>query len=987
MSSNVLYHIPAGVPFLQTLATTLLAETGEDPLGLEAMTVLLPTRRAARALREAFLRAAGGRPLVLPRLAAVADIDEDELALTAHDTPVVTAALDLPPAISPLRRQLLLTRLVRARTDDPVPADQAVRLAGALAALLDQAQIEEVPLDRLPTLVTGDRFARHWQETVRFLDIVQRHWPAVLAEEGAMDPAARRNALIRAQAAAWAQTPPAGPVIVAGDPGTMPAVVDLMRTVRTLPGGRIVLAGLDPHLDAAAWAAVDDSHPQGDLKRLLSRLDVARETVRPWPGVDATPVPRRALVSRALWPAAVTETWHAGPPLDPAALTGLEAVTCPGTREEAEVIALALRETLETEGREAALVTLDRTLARRVAAALGRWGLGVDDSAGRPLALTPPGLLLRLTATLMTEALAPVPLLSVLKHPLLAGGMRPGDFRRRVRRLERRVLRGPRPPAGLAGLRTALRGAPEDLVQLGAWLEEVCTPLATLMAAETVALGPLLTAHITLVEALAANDTESGAARVWAGENGAAAATFLHDLLLAADALPPFAPREWPTLLEGLLQGQSVRPRFGGHPRLQVLGPQEARLLQPDLVVLGGLNEGTWPPDPGADPWMSRPMRTEVGLPLPERQIGQAAHDFSQLMAAPRVLMTRADRVEGTPAVPSRWWLRLEAVLRAGGLSLPRPRPWLAWADHLDQPDDHLEVSRRPPAPCPPVAARPRTLGVSDIETLRRDPYSLYAKRILKLRALEPLDSPPGPADYGTLVHQTLQRFTTVFPRELPPDADIRLRALFHEELAAHPHGHRPAVRAFWPPRFARAVAWLVAHERTWRHPRVPLLAEVKGAWTFAAPAGPFTLTARADRLESRAEGVAVIDYKTGTLPTNHEILSGYSPQLPLEGVMVAEGAFPDLGTATTVATLAWWRLGRQPEQKVVTAEGGGKSMPPMTELLAETRAGLLRLVAHFDDPNSVYPVCPDPAMAPRYSDYTHLSRRGLWDSGEGETP
>ena len=619
-----LYTIPAGLPFLDALAAGLA-----DRLGAEALAdarVLLPTRRACRALADAFLRLGGGRPMLLPAMTPLGDVDEDELAFTEHGPD-----LDIPPAISGTRRQMLLTRLVLALKSGNATPDQAARLAAELARLLDRVATERLSFDRLAGLVPDD-LAGHWQITLKFMTILTERWPAVLEDEGCIEPMDRRNRLLEAQARAWRREPPPGPVVAAGSTGTVPATADLLDVVARLPGGAVVLPGLDRDAGPDAWAALEPTHPQYAMARLLERLGAKPGDVEDWPapGVPATSPERAAAVNRALRPAAMPAL--SGVP----ALDGVLRIDCPGAGEEAGVIALIMRQCLENEGRTAALITPDRGLARRVAAELGRWGIDIDDSAGSPLARTPPGSFLRLSARMAADGLAPVPLLAALKHPLAAGGMAPDSFRALVRRLEAAALRGPRPGAGVRGLRAAL-GANDKkaLTPLLEVLDGASGPFIKALVRKRTPFGDLLRAHVEMTEALAASDADEGAARLWAGEAGATAAAFVAEVAEQASVLDPVGGGAYAALLDVLMAGRAIRPRVGKHPRLHIWGLLEARLQHADTIVMGGLNEGTWPPEAAASPWMSRPMLSEFGLPEPEGRIGLAAHDFTQAFSAP----------------------------------------------------------------------------------------------------------------------------------------------------------------------------------------------------------------------------------------------------------------------------------------------------------------------------------------------------------------
>ena len=797
-SAPTVYTVPPDAPFVDALAAGILSGRAVpldpgDPLALSRITILLPTRRACRALGLAFLRAAPGQALLPPRIRPLGDIDEDEASLGDEEDET------LPDAVSSLERRLQLTRLVQKFSKTARGAalagaggvDQASRLARALGSLLDEIQIARLEPHALTALAPED-YAAHWQEVLRFLAIIMDKWPEHLAENNLIDPWARRNALLEALAARWATKPPAHPVIAAGSTGSVPATRDLLATIARLPQGAVVLPGLDTEADDDTWEAIGPTHPQFTLKELLTHIGVERGEVAPWPGDDGAGTPatraRSRLIADAMRPAETITAWRTLPPPAPDALRNLHRIDCASPQEEAGVIAIVMRRALETSGRTAALVTADRALARRVAAELRRWRIDVDDSAGEPLGETPPGAFLRLTARMIAEEAAPVPLLAALKHPLAAGGEAPATWRRSVRAMEQAILRGPRPAPGFDGLRVALEEGDGAIRPWLDGLEAAAGPFTALTALPEADLRKLLQAHVEFAEWLAATADEAGPERLWSGEAGAQAARFVTGLLEAAPALPPVAPTHYPALLDALMEDHVVRPPFGRHPRLQIWGPLEARLQHADCMILGGLNEGVWPPAAAGDPWMSRPMRADFGLPPPELRIGLSAHDFVQCCGAVEVYLTRARRIEGTPTIPARWLQRLDALLaigpeRASALRAMDPA-LLAWWHALDRPAE-LPGPRPAPAPAPPVAARPRRLSVTRIETWIGDPYSIYARDILRLFKLDPVDADPSAAERGIIIHRILDAYVREHSRTLPPDAEARLLALGRAQFEA----------------------------------------------------------------------------------------------------------------------------------------------------------------------------------------------------------
>lgn len=978
-----LYTIAPGRPFLDLLAAGILQRHGEAPARLARVTVLLPTRRACRALTEAFLRAGSGKALLLPKIRPLGDVDEDELALYRSETGGDEA---LP--FSPLDRSLLLARLLGA---SPLAGDiaMAVRLGRLLGELLDTAATEEVGLDRLSELVSDSELAKHWELTLKFLAVIREEWPKIKAERGRIDAAEHRQRSMQTWIDHWRQNPPQDPVIAAGSTGTIPATARLLKLIAFLPQGEVVLPGLDQQLDEASWEALreEPTHPQHTLRHLLDTLGCTRGDVQAWPAdmaEDGISSARAALLSTALLPPGETHRWRAltGGIAD-AAFESLRHIAVPGLHDEALAIALMMRETLEHPGRTAALITPDRNLARRVAAELARFGISIDDSAGQPLAQTPPAVFLRLLAEAAAQDFAPLPLLALLKHPFCHLSLPRRELLRWTRKVERRVLRrNDLPVAGFADLTRELERH-EPLLAVLARLRGALQPL---MDATPSDLATLLRAHVSAAEALAA--PVEGVSDLWRHEAGEA----LHDLvveLLAAEDPGPVEPRGWPRLLDALLEGRVVRPRFGRHPRLFIWGLLEARLQHADRVILGSLNEGSWPPQAADDPWLSRPMRKHLGLASPERRLGQTAHDFVQAASGSDVILTRAEKVDGTPTVPARWLLRLDAFCRDDTRWRACAAPdYHGWAQKLDEPDTALRSEL--PAPKPPVDARPRELPVTDIETWIRDPYALYARRVLGLRHLDP---PAAPADArlrGNVIHAVLETFLNRHRDSLPDESTALDELLALGRTHFGPWLRHPQIAALWWPRFERAMRWFIGYERERRAAGFrPALLETSGQLEFSAPAANFTVTAKADRIDRHRDGrLAVLDYKTGNPPSEKEVDSGLAPQLPLEAAIAQHSGFPELEPAA-IAELVYLRLAGGAEGgKARPIEGKRKNrepIPPADELAKEALARLKAWVAEFDKSATPYLSRPRPQFVRYAGNYDHLARVAERAEGTGE--
>lgn len=1031
--TNRIYTVPPGAAFLPALARAILSGNlptpggqAPDPLSLPDITLSLPTRRAVRAAQDAFLAASGARALLMPRIRPISDGEDDLSLLTKLAAPATLGAeaLDLPEPVPALERTLMLMQLVQRWRDQLADqpdgtmmsntAAQSAGLAIELASLMDEVERENVAFDKIHELVP-DTYSEHWKKTVDFLKIVSAFKSLGLTSEVEL-----RNALIRGEADRLAAHPPHAPYIIAGVTGSIPATVTLMRAVIALPNGAIVLPALDLTMDDASWNAIAPAdpqqprhpeHPQFGLKRLLDQLGVDRYDVQMLPGAEprATTVQRNAFISEAMRPSATTEQWHAYTTKTPpdkikAALTGVSLIEAPSAQDEAEVVALILREAIETPGRTAALVSPDRLLARRVAIRLEAWGIRVDDSAGRPFAKTVPGTFLNLVAGAVVSDFAPADVMALLKHPLCRLQMKAFDVRRFGRALEIAAFRQPYLGRGLDGIAAALRKATSDRLEKKRrhraverlWDEDLAGA-ADLVARLAVAfeslsvlyerpgqhaLAAFAKAHSDTAERLADLDAEDPGKQhdtnpLWQGDAGAAAAEFFRNMIDPSLPEIKIAATDYADLYQSLLARENVREHTAVHPRVTIWGASEARLQQPDVLVLGSLNEGTWPKAAETGAWLNRPMRQALGLPSPEEETGRAAHDFISLLGADRVILTRAQKVKGVPTVPSRWLMRITALLDGFKLKseLATGQQWLAWARARDAIDKDTRIKIKAPDPAPPVAVRPRKLSVTRVEDWITNPYAIYARHILELDPLPALGTAPDQSLRGALVHDVLSRFATQHPQTLPADMRTVLNRIA-TDLLSDLTGH-PRVAAFWMPRLQRFLAWFAETEPERRGGVTRVAAEISGALVLAAPGGPFTLTARADRIDDALGGLVITDYKTGAIPTEKNVLNGRASQLPLEAAIATGGAgFPNVA-ARPVQLLRYIRAsGGEPagEEKDIRCDD-------VPALAARALRGLSALVALYDNEATPYRAIRRPGYRYDYDDYAHLARVAEWSA------
>jgi len=1036
------FTIPPGVPFLPTLSRALIDGELIDgfpgssgPLALADATIYVPTQRAAAALAEALLEASGRGAVLLPRIAPLGAFEPDEAQMFIEPAAETAPRPGLPPAVGVLTRRHTLATLVRrwgqalrgairsadanglefdAREPALVAATpaQAYALAGDLATLADDMIIEGVDPKALDALDPGGAHDRYWGITLDFLKIVFAAWPEWLAEKGLIDRAARVAALVQAEVAALASDANRrGPTIIAGSTGANRATARLIAAVARAEQGAVVLPGLDRYLDDRAWAMIgardgDEQglagHPQALLHRQIGLIGLTREDVRPLGALPKALAAREALVSEALRPADSTDAWRLrDAALAPApvaeALAEVAVIVADHETEEALALAIAMREVLETPGKTAALITPDPSIARRVSAELARWSVEVEDSAGRSLGQTEAGALARLVLQAAID-FRPLNVQALLAHPSARLGRTRDKRDSTARALELGVFRAAplvtlesldaafaaareaaddphAHPAvrsiGAAGRAEAERLACDCAAALGALRAPASAPLGNWFIAHRAALSAVLAAP--------SDDCEPPHGLI-------ALDGLLDEWGLAAGDGFTCTLADYARLLEEALAGVRAPPWPGGHPRLVVLGLLEARLLAFDRVLIAGLDEKVWPPAVNTDAFLNRPMRASLGLSPPERRIGQTAHDFTAALGAREVILSRAKKRGGEPTVASRFLQRLGAAAGLGAIEEAerRGQKYLAWGRALDRPAKVAPVKR--PAPTPPVEKRPRSLSVTRVETLRRDPYAIYAERILRLAPLGEVDQALGPSEAGEAWHGALEDFARAFPEGLLPPAARETLRRFARDRFAELLRDRAFSGLNWP-NIEKAIDFVVRFENETRGETEHIFVERRGEVVFPLSDGkPFKLTARADRIDRLAAGGArLIDYKSGAPPGKTEVTIGLAPQLTLEAAILAQGGFADIGALIPKQAL-YLKLGGADGGEARDAAEKGEDVAALS---ARHFADLKILLEQFIDPATPYLSRPMPKFLSRFADYDHLARVKEWSAagGAGETP
>jgi ATP-dependent helicase/nuclease subunit B len=988
------YTIQTGVPFLECLAGAILNGFPDGrslaPSDIARYTILLPTRRAARRLEQIFFEAGGGRGMLLPRIRPIGDIDEEFLEDILPDG----AEAPLPDAISRMGRQFILIDLIEkwakanpvAKLAQEIAASphQTINLANSLASLVDGFETEEIDQSRMPGLYDIES-ARHREAILEFLALVRERLPAILHAKGMIGPMARRSMMIRREARRLTEINPPWPVIAAGSTGSIPATRELLAAISRLPSGAVVLPGLDAHLDDESWESVREQHPQFALKQLLGSLGITRGEVSALHLSEAAD--RDWLVSEVMRPPETAETWTnviaTGRDRLAASLRGVELIESRGLREEAQIIALIMRATLEINGKTASLVTPDRQLARRVKQELAQLGVSVDDSAGEPLMRFGGASFVSLVIDAVLGEFPPEQLVVLLKHDLSTFGFAPEIAHRIAGLLDLAVFRANFSAPTIDGLRGAVHRARQSLEQdshsspaIRAYTEhdwQDAAEFAEQVSNRLRALSnPVAGSFRTHLELLVETCQAAAGERLWEGDAGFALKGLIEELQNEGAYLESCSFRQALEIVRNYLAVTPLRAGIRSAGRLSILGLLEARLANPDVMILGGLNEGRWPAQPDPGPWLNRPMRAILGMQQPERELGQTAHDFAQALGGREVYLVWSRQMADAPAIPSRWMLRLQMLKAACEIGQPQGNKWQSLAAGMFQPEAPSPCKR--PSPKPPVEARPRRLSVTRIETLIRDPYAIYARYVLDLEPLREIAARPDSAERGTIFHQAIGDFLQKYPERLPPQALEELLDCGRRRFADLRSD--PDIGTFWWAQFERIARWFADNETSQRRGVLRVFAEAEGRLDYPVAGRPFTLTCRADRIDLLDTGEArIADYKTGSVPTGPQVISGLAPQLTLEAAMLARGAFQSLG--------AW------PTSELVYIKLGGGDPPgdwrppklnaPLAECVARSFNGFMDLLTGYANLRQAYLPRTIVEHEDEKRDYDHLSRFREW--------
>jgi len=937
-----LFSIAPVHPFNHTLAEFILGQ-GFSEQEIANSIVLLPTRRACRDFLKAFAQTNTKQAFFCPQVLSLGDSNEDEIYFATSD--IVKQDI-----VSNLQLQFILTRLVQQKNNSNL--SEAFYLAQDLAHLISQTETALLSFDDLKNIKAAN-YAEHWGQILDFLKIVTHFLPEILKETGKITPALARAENILNATKFYSHKAQLGTkIIIAGSTGSLPPTRKLIKTLAEFENTYIILPGLDFNLSEADFNDVTPTHPQFGMKDLLDDLKA-----KPWQVKEITPSKnsltpnsRLDLISKTMLPSSSIKTWE-GVKLPTDCTAGITSLTLNNVEEEALAISLIIKKSC-FEKKTVALVTPDRNLAKRVSVKLKKFGILADDSSGTPFDKTPLGRLICAVADCVTKNFSALSLVTLLNSAYITFGLERKQYLETLTKFEKFVLRKIHLYNGLDDLKNKL-----VQLNLDATLQ---SELVSFIDKLLKALEPLKYSSQTLKakqwwQNLLTSLHNLGADAHLTTDNSLAELN--QEINEHADLLPDLTISDFSKILPLIMNFFSVRPPMHENASVIILGQIEARLLDVDTVILGSLNDGTFPKNTVISPWMSETMRVEFGLPPSTRKIGLAAHDFTQALGKCEVFLTRALKDGGTPTNASRFILRLEALLSSASLKLEDSQTWYNLVKHYTSVKE-LTPPKRAEANPPLDARQFKNFYVTKIERLLHSPYDFYAENILKLRPLDELEKLPELSDFGNFVHEGIAKYINK-----GGGSSEQLLQMIESEFTK---SQIPLdIQHFWITSLKRIAQFVADDYNSKKHLYTQHLLEQVGE----AKLDGFNIAAKADRIDKLQDGsVTIIDYKTGAVPKNSDVSSGWNPQLTLEAIICEAGGFVGINHSK-VSEIAYYKLGGQ--------SGGKITRIDLTkgDILENTRHRIAQLLHEFCDKPTPFIARHLSEYSLKYSNYEHLAR------------
>lgn len=880
---NIMHYIPGNEDFLLNFANGMLSKFGHLGPEIGKVTIILPTKRSCRKLAQTFFHISEKKACFLPRIYPLQDI---ELSYLLEQVFSCNITEDQPNLLEHLRKKIAPEMLEMSILQGLCGANG---LANHLYSLF--YEIQKHQLGNIIEKIQH-HYSDHLDQIIELLKFIIEALPQKLHKLGLIDKASYVNEISMILAITWEKYPPKYPVIIAGIDGETASDRALLKVVNEMRNGYVVLHNIDKSLPNAEWQEISHEHPQYQLKSLIDLCRVGREEIYSWHNIV------NVKHNDIFFSKSFSRNFsNCAPPQD---LTIIETET---PQQELQFITQLCVDKLICGNESVLIVTQNELLIEKLTYMLLAHNVIPDCSIGNSALKCDEMIFLQLIMRTIFEHFSPISLLALLKHDLCKIAQKEV-----VQQFEISHLRGIN---SYKNLQELIAATDEEIKQILQLILEHSRKLEEIMSQKTTDFGDILSTHLELAERLSANS-------LWQHERGVELRELLLELSRNAHHIGKIAPISYLAIMRDMLSKAKFRTSKTYNPRLIIITPKESQLLCADNVILADLNENSWPQKSSSNIFLNDILMQSLGFENSEIETGRNAAKFYNLLHNKNIYLTRSKTSKNIITTSSRWLLRIKLLLQK-----------IAYHEQpaLNLSPEILDIIELPlTSPTPPVEFRLKSLSVTQVEKLIRNPYDIYASKILRLYELEPINKDPENLDYGNLIHEAIHHFTLHYK---PPTEPYKFFMDFILQKGRDLF-YKPAIRNVWLPKIEKIARWFIEYHLD--NMSCKLLPETE----LQAKFGDFTLKARLDRMEVR-EGncVTILDYKTGKLPGKKDIADLVSIQLPLEALLAQKNGY-------IVTKLLYLQLNSQLDEPVL------HELPEPTLLITKAEAKLLELIEFY---------------------------------------
>jgi ATP-dependent helicase/nuclease subunit B len=939
----------------------------------------MPNRRSANALRTVFLEEIESGSRILPSIEAIGDLDEKAIVLSGVDSDSLLEYLKSQKTSLEIGYRLLLLRETMLNYSHS-SIEQAMGLSKELDVFLRDIENYEIDFSKLDNLV-GEDLAIHWQQILDFLKNFGTRWQDLLNKHNIASTYGNRVSSVRFYEKILKKVGLKNPLLMVGNFEPSESTLNLMKTLLKCDNAYLIFKGLENVMTAEECQSIDETHSHFLSEKTLEKLALDKRSMVNLRYPEYKTIGNDSLQSLyiSMLPPELTYRWQNNDKI--CELKHIQYIECREIHDELNLIMVYLLDHIAKNGLKNIALVANQELSQRLELLLSYWNIPFNNNYGKKFILHGVVRYLMLIVEVYNENYRANKLLSLLKNNFTRFGYDREKLLKNIQLFEEYILHNGVNRNGMESYRVNLRSVEneqtrEDLTEFFDRIESYFA----ILDGKNLPLEKLVQNHLQLAEKLAGSVENDGADILWHSEESGEKVRelFYGELLLQSKYFGNSNIADYEYILNFLISERSYSDDYSLYPAVNITSVQEAQLINYDLVIIANLNDGANPMNTPPDPWMSRKMRIDLGLPPRETEIGKSYFNLIQLVAQKKVLLTRSRNVDGTPSIKSRFLQRLETMLHCNGLGLATNEAIVRGFQKYHSFEYNLEnnIYKVRPQPKPPVNLRPRNLSATNIDLLNLNPYDIYVKKILALKKTNPLEKENIHARVGIILHSIFERYSRDYEKYRRSGSGAL--ALLVKDTLDHSFANDQLLTELYYDRVLETTRYFIELDERSRKENYSITLEDWNECDLGAGKN-FFLSARIDRMEKLNNSMRIIDYKTGTAPSKTDIICGWRLQLPVEALILSKSR-----PGIDIESLQYW-LVKQKNCKVTEINDGEKmrgtnNIILIRELVKKTEEFVMKLVDLFDNEFTGYTATNRNS---HYSDFNHLSRLEEWLYGE----